>query len=293
MAKQKVRADRDKEFRKQVYAKYNNQCCSVSNMVPKWANASKNTIQGEEINIRCTNVSDINNKTTLKIYRKDGNILNNNDDNILLLCPFHYGVLYHELRTLVKNKEDKRLGIRKQEKQPTILSKEEFESFLLQSAKGNQDHAFMFSFLYYIGPRVNELINTTKDDIKIKDKMVILRAEITKRKKERHVVIPEIFIESLKAYIRKIPNENDKLFDLSKQRVWQLCDIYAKKAGIKKHIHPHTFRHTYATEIYNATGDLKLVQELLGHKSMSTTSIYAHISKEYKNENVNKAFNNK
>ena len=66
--------------------------------------------------------------------------------------------------------------------------------------------------------------------------------------------------------------------------------LYVKKAGLDESIHPHTFRHTYATKVYETMGDLKIVQDLLGHKNLATTSIYAHTSDAQKRAAINKVF---
>ena len=141
--------------------------------------------------------------------------------------------------------------------------------------------------MYYTGGRVNEIIQLKKSDIV--NKKLTFRAETTKRKKERFVIIPNVFLKVLKEYMSSL-TDDDVLFKLTSQRVWQLSKQYTKKAGINKDIHPHSFRHTYATELYHNTGDLKLVQELLGHSDIASTSIYAHVSEEKKAEEINKAF---
>jgi len=80
------------------------------------------------------------------------------------------------------------------------------------------------------------------------------------------------------------------LFPLTKQRIWQIVKEATKKAGIKKNVHPHTFRHSFATHIYEATNDLGKVQELLRHDSLSSTGIYKHLSKKLKIKTVNDVF---
>ena len=116
-----LRKDRDKNFRKKIFDSFNNECCFKSNMVKSWA--KNKYLTDEEMDIKCTN-SDI-----LKIYRKDGNIENNESENILVACPFHYGVLYNELRLKIKKAKDSREGIRKETKVTVILTNEEFEKF--------------------------------------------------------------------------------------------------------------------------------------------------------------------
>jgi len=277
-----LRKDRIKEFREKIYKRFNYRCCFVPTLAPHWL--EKNIIDEQDKTKRCPN------REKLKIYRKDGNINNNTDNNIFLLCPYHYGVLYHELITLPKRKREKLRGIRKETKKPEVLTEEEIKQFFNATIR-NVYHLMLFQMMYYLGTRVNEITNLRKKYIEIKGTsgIVTLTADITKRKVERTVNIPSNMVQPIKKFIAQY-DKDDILFPLTKQRVWQLSKYYAKKAKINKNIHPHTFRHSYASNIYNKTGDLKLVQELLGHKNLSSTAIYTHISNEYKKKALDKVF---
>jgi len=168
-----------------------------------------------------------------------------------------------------------------------VMSQEEVKK-LFSIAESPRDD-FILRFLYYTGMRVNEAIHVKKSDINLKENVIRIAPETTKTRREAMQPIPSVFKPFLEqAMLYK--QDQDKLIPLTKQRVWQIVKYYVKKAGIKKSIHPHSFRHTYGTHTYEATGDLGKVQELLRHESLASTGIYKHLSKQLKQKAVDDVF---
>ena len=110
--------------------------------------------------------------------------------------------------------------------------------------------------------------------------------------KERIVPTGGKAVEEVKKYLtlsrpRYFKTETDYLFlnrsgkKISRQTCWKIIKKYARLAGIKKSISPHTLRHSFATHLLQRGADLRSVQEMLGHANISTTQIYTHIDREY------------
>jgi integrase/recombinase XerD len=187
----------------------------------------------------------------------------------------------------IKVEYKRKRGRLKERKLQVVLTEEEV--FRLFGMASSERDRLLLKFLYYTGMRVNEVINIKKEDINFKESVIRIRSEISKTRTEAMQPIPKLFLDDLKRYVEYKQNE-DKLFPLTKQRVWQLVKHYTLKAKINKNIHPHTFRHTYGTHLYERTNDLGKVQELLRHQSLATTGIYKHLSKELKQKTVNDVF---
>ncbi len=148
--------------------------------------------------------------------------------------------------------------------------------------------------LYACGLRVSELINLELNQI-------IFDAEIVrvfgKGSKERNVPIGSIALNWLNLYINNVRSQfyragisgntvflNQKGNKFSRMGIWKLLRNYAKLAGIKKDVHPHMFRHSFATHLIEGGADLRAVQEMLGHSDISTTQIYTHLDRDYLRE---------
>ncbi len=153
---------------------------------------------------------------------------------------------------------------------------------------GCRDKA-MFELLYATGLRVSELIGLKFEQVNFRQGFVKV---VGKGKKERLVPVGEQAMEGLEQYMAGARTEIlankqcDYLFvtkrgaGMTRQAFWYIIKRYAKKAGIKKHLSPHTLRHAFATHLLNHGADLRVVQLLLGHSDLSTTQIYTHIAQE-------------
>jgi integrase/recombinase XerD len=156
-----------------------------------------------------------------------------------------------------------------------------------KTAIGYRDRTIL-EVLYTTGIRKEELNNLTLNDVDYRDGF--LRILEGKGRKDRIVPLGRIACRYLENYIKTVRPElikdpyNNHLFlslrgkRLSKNIVWDLVKKYAKKAKIRKNVHPHTFRHTCATGMLKNKADLNTVRKLLGHASLNTTQIYTHLS---------------
>jgi len=178
-------------------------------------------------------------------------------------------------------------GKLKEKKLQTVLTEEEVK--MMFGALERVRDINILKFLYYTGMRVNEAIQVRKKDINFKEKVIRIRSETTKTRRESMQPIPKPLVDTLMIWTQRLGDE-DRLIPLTKQRVWQIVKKASKKAGIDKNVHPHTFRHSFATQIYEETNDLGKVQELLRHDSLSSTGIYKHLSKKLKKQTVDDVF---
>jgi site-specific recombinase XerD len=158
---------------------------------------------------------------------------------------------------------------------PKVLSKKEVEKMILLT--NNLTHRAIITFLYYAGLRISELINLKSNNIDFERELIHVRG---KGEKERVVFLhPKIkqlfeFMNTGKSFIFK-SNRNQKY---TKRTVQQIIKNSAKKAGIRKRVTPHMLRHSFATHLLEAGADIRHIQKLLGHSSVSTTQIYTHVA---------------
>jgi integrase/recombinase XerD len=177
---------------------------------------------------------------------------------------------------------------------PEVLSLEEIDAILAQpdvsTRLGIRDRAIL-EVMYATGIRVSELINLKQSDLLFEEELLLV---FGKGSKERLVPIGKSAREWVRTYqrecrlhIAKPHRSRDYLFlnarggRITRRAIWDLVAKYAKAAGIQRQVHPHTFRHSFATHLLERGADLRAVQEMLGHADISTTQIYTHIDREY------------
>ena len=165
-----------------------------------------------------------------------------------------------------------------------------FEAIDMSKASGPRDRA-MAETLYSAGLRVSELVNLKISNIY--DDVGFLRI-LGKGNKERLTPIGKSALKFIKSYQYEVrnhvhikPGHEDYLFlnklgnRISRVSIFTLIKNLALRAGIRKNISPHTFRHSFATHLIEGGADLRAVQEMLGHESITTTEIYTHLDRDY------------
>lgn len=177
---------------------------------------------------------------------------------------------------------------------PDVLGFDEIENIIAQidlsKPEGGRNKAILET-LYSCGLRVTELVNLKLSCLYLDIGFVKVTG---KGNKERLVPIGSdaikyinIYKNDIRVHITIKPGQEDFLFlnrrgsQLTRVMIFVILKDLAKKAGIKKNISPHTFRHSFATHLVEGGADLRAVQEMLGHESITTTEIYTHLNREY------------
>jgi integrase/recombinase XerD len=180
---------------------------------------------------------------------------------------------------------------------PMVLTQDEMISILNQpdptQPLGLRDRALLET-LYATGMRVTELITLTSEQLFLTDGLVRV---FGKGSKERIVPVGREAISWLQRYITEVRPKlsrrerpttvvflNHRGGALTRMSILNFVKRYALAAGISTDVHPHTFRHSFATHLLEGGADLRSVQEMLGHSDISTTQIYTHVDREYLKE---------
>ena len=177
---------------------------------------------------------------------------------------------------------------------PTVLSIQEIDALIsaidLSAAEGMRNKAIL-EILYGCGLRVSELCELKISNLFLDVEFIKVEG---KGNKERLIPIGEQAIKFLKIYLEEImvnqtikPGMEDYVFlnrrgnPLSRVMIFIIIKDLAEKIRLKKDVSPHTFRHSFASHLVEGGADLRAVQDMLGHESISTTEIYTHIDKDY------------
>ncbi len=215
----------------------------------------------------------------IKIYIADNLADRAAISTIMFLAAIKYsfsGILKRDPTVSIKRpKREKRT--------PTVLTKKE----VLELFKNlnNKKSKLMITLMYAAGMRVSELTGIKINDLDFEDKVGHIRQG--KGKKDRIFNIPNFLATKLKKHVENqkqfqqiflFPGRNNK--QMSSRNLQKIVKKAAEKAGIKKEVHCHTLRHSFATHLLENEIDIRKIQELLGHADLSTTQIYTHVSTE-------------
>ena len=184
-------------------------------------------------------------------------------------------------------------------KLPDTLSPDEINDIInsvdLSNPHGERNRTILET-LYSCGLRVSELINLKCSKLFLEDGFLIVTG---KGNKERAVPLNKTLIKYLKNYIRLIRSHqdietghedfvflNNRGKQLTRMMIFTIVKKHTEKAGIKKNISPHTFRHSFASHLLQGGADLRAIQTMLGHESISTTEIYMHIDRDFVRQEI-------
>lgn len=179
-------------------------------------------------------------------------------------------------------------------KLPDTLSNEEIDQLIgqidLSKPQGERNRA-MLELLYGCGLRVSELIHLNLSDLFFEEGFIKVTG---KGNKQRLVPIAPVTIRYIQLYKNEVrvhqqiaPDAGDTLFlnrrgkPLSRAMIFTIVKDLGEKAGIRKNVSPHTFRHSFATHLLQNGADLRAIQQMMGHESITTTEVYTHVDKTH------------
>ncbi|MGI4021081.1 MAG: site-specific tyrosine recombinase XerD [Janthinobacterium lividum] len=178
----------------------------------------------------------------------------------------------------------------------SILDIDELISAIDLSKPDGMRNKTMLEVLYSCGLRVTELTTLKISNLYLEEDFIKI---LGKGNKERLVPIGEqasklltIYLQEVRVHLNIKKGQEDYVFLskrgalLSRVMVFMIIKALAEKIGLKKSISPHTFRHSFATHLIEGGADLRAVQEMLGHESITTTEIYTHLDREYLRETI-------
>jgi len=270
----------DKKYSENTIKSYKNDLKKFENYIKKQIN----------------NINENDIKNYIKYLNKENDDTKTISHNISTLRSFYKFLL---IEKKVKNNPMEYIELPKIRKTlPKTLSIEEIDKLLdikLKDAFSYRNKA-MLELMYSSGLRVSELVNVNIHDIDTSNCIIRIMG---KGSKERIVPLGDYAINYLELYLKEYREKlvkkemNDYLFlnnhgkKMTRQGFFKILKQLAKEKNIKTEFSPHTLRHSFATHLLNGGADLRSIQEMLGHESISTTQIYTHVSKEKLKENYN------
>ena len=172
---------------------------------------------------------------------------------------------------------------KKAKKLPSVLTPGEVATLIGAAKRGR--NKLIVEFLYSSGARVSEATRIKRDDLDLNERIARVRGG--KGNKDRVIILSKRWIKDLKKYLKrkKVPSEfvfskRTNAKPISSDTIQRIIKRAAEKAGITKHVSPHTLRHSFATHLLEKGTDIRIIQELLGHSNLNTTQVYAHVSRD-------------
>ncbi len=195
--------------------------------------------------------------------------------HLIALRSFLKYLAKHDIDTLAAEKIDL---ADQPDRQVEFLTIDEVERLLETpdpaSKTGLRDRAIL-EVLFSTGLRVSELAGLTRGQINLETREFAVRG---KGGKVRVVFLSPTAADWLGKYLKTLSEDIDKIFPITVRQIQRIVNKQARKAGIVKNVHPHTMRHSHATDLLQSGADLRSIQAMLGHSSITTTQIYTHIT---------------
>ncbi len=172
---------------------------------------------------------------------------------------------------------------RREMRLPDVLSREEV-TMMMDSTK-NIKHRILLELLYGCGLRVSEAANLKTTDVSMHERIIHVRQG--KERKDRIVPLPGKTAQKLEFFLKVRDDSNPYLIPsgrggkMTTKTIYLIVKQAAERAGIKKNVHPHTMRHSFATHLLENGHDIRVIQRLLGHADIKTTQIYTHLSRDF------------
>jgi integrase/recombinase XerD len=215
------------------------------------------------------------NQDDVKVYL--GEMFDTKSKNTIMLAAaslkfFYVEILKKDFGQIKMPKKDKKL--------PEVLTKDEIKNLI--DSTDTIKSRLIISLLYSSGLRVSEVVNLKVGDLNLSEKTGWVRRG--KGAKDRLFVYSESLADDINHYLTTKGKDNKYVFSkekaLTTRNIQKIIKGTRERAGIQKKVTPHTLRHSFATHLLEQGTDIRVIQTMLGHSSLSTTQVYTHISSE-------------